>query len=624
MRIGFIAPNRGMMQDLNKLKEADRLSDRVDFFLGDLREGLRIANGLAYQKYDVIISRGGTARVIRDSVDLPVVEVQITGYDALRMLLPYQNTVYQVAILGYENIVRGFLPILKRLEITAYIEVVEKEEEVAEKVNELKELGVAVVLGDTVSVNHAKEVGLEAVLITSGPESLLLAVEEAEKIAGAIREDRQKQRRLQEILNLSNDAIVFLRPSGVVELFNPAAERMLEVRQEKVIGKRMDQCDCCHQLFSQLKEEGNWENRVLALGKSHAMVSKRIVENEGREIGTVITMKDVTEVLELEARIRKDLQGRGLVAKKQFSDLIGSSHSFQATIERAKTYAKTNSNILIRGESGTGKEVFAQAIHLDSKRSEGPFVALNCAALPVDILESELFGYVEGSFTGAKQGGKRGLFELAHRGTIFLDEIGEMDVKLQSRLLRVLQEREIMRIGDDRVIPIDVRVICATNKDLKTAVKKGEFRADLYYRINVLRIEIPPLRNRLEDLTELANRLVHHYQRKYKMMEKDVDQSVLQLLKNHRFEGNIRELQNIMQRAVLLGTGSVEAKILNEILADESDMELDGMDHTLQEREQKWIEQVLREEGYNKTKAAERLGIHRVTLSKKLKNFEIK
>ena len=621
MQIGFIAPNQEMMEAGKAMQAAGRLPREVDFFLGDLQDGVRIAHGLAYQKYDVIISRGGTAKVIRKAVDLPIVEVQITGYDALRMLIPYQSTSYQVAILGYENIVRGFLPVLERLGIKAYVEVVEDEDEVAGKVKELQSLGVGVVLGDTVSVTQAKALGLETVLVTSGPESIERAVFEAVKIAEAIQSDRQKKRRLHAILNLSNDAIVFIRPSGMIELFNPAAERILEIDHREVIGKKMNDCDCCHGFFRQIQKAEDLDNRVMKFGKTRAMVTKEVIRNANEGIGTVVTMKDVTEVLELEARIRKDLLGRGLVAKKSFDNLIGSSASFQAAIERAKTYSKTGSNILIRGESGTGKEVFAQAIHLESNRSEGPFVAINCAALPAEILESELFGYEEGAFTGAKRGGKRGIFELAHKGTIFLDEIGEMDVQLQSRLLRVLQEREIMRIGGDRVIPVDVRVICATNKDLKMAVRQGEFRGDLYYRINVLRVEIPPLRKRIEDLHELSDRLAKHYQKKYGMKERGVEESAWERLKRHPFEGNIRELQNIMQRAVLMGNGIVAQKVLDEVLLDEAEIVVEQAGETLQDRERFWIEQVLREEGFNKSRAAERLGIHRVTLNKKLNAF---
>ena len=373
MQIGFIAPNQEMMEVGKALKADNRLLEEVEFFLGDLQDGVRIAQGLAYQKYDVIISRGGTAKVIRKAVDLPIVEVQITGYDALRMLLPYQNSTYQVAILGYENIVRGFLPVLERLEIKAYVEVVENEDEVAGKVQELQSLGVGVVLGDTVSVTQAKALGMETVLVTSGPESIERAVFEAVKIAEAIQSDRQEKRRLHAILNLSNDAIVFIRPSGVIELFNPSAERILEMNHREVVGQKMDDCDCCQGFFRQVREAEDWDNRVMKFGKTRAMVSKEVIRNENEVIGTIITMKDVTEVLELEARIRKDLLGRGLVAKKRFGDLIGSSASFQTAIERAKTYAKTDSNILIRGESGTGKEVFAQAIHQESHRSAGPF-----------------------------------------------------------------------------------------------------------------------------------------------------------------------------------------------------------------------------------------------------------
>lgn len=222
----------------------------------------------------------------------------------------------------------------------------------------------------------------------------------------------------------------------------------------------------------------------------------------------MVAFQDVTRIQEMEGKFYRKIHLRGHVAKYTFDDILFQSSEIKRTIETAQRYSEVDSNILIIGETGTGKEIFAQSIHNHSNRKNNPFVAINCAALPENLLESELFGYAEGAFTGAMKGGKQGFFELAHRGTIFLDEIGEISPKMQSRSLRVLQEREIMRIGDDKVIPVDVRILSATNKDLMQMVKSNDFREDLYYRLSVLDLVLPPLRERREDIPLLVNAFI--------------------------------------------------------------------------------------------------------------------
>jgi transcriptional regulator with PAS, ATPase and Fis domain len=296
------------------------------------------------------------------------------------------------------------------------------------------------------------------------------------------------------------------------------------------------------------------------------------------------------------------------------------------TIEMAKNYSKTDATILIQGESGTGKEIFAQSIHTNSTRSEGPFVAVNCAALPPQLLESELFGYVEGSFTGASKGGKMGLFEMAHNGTIFLDEIGDMDRVLQARLLRVLEEKQVMRIGSDKIVPINIRVIAATNVNLKGQVTNGSFRSDLYYRLNVLNLNLTPLRGRIIDIKYLANHFIKMSNKKYGTQVEKLSQEVMELLSSYSWPGNIREMKNIIERIVL--TAKKDYITLNDIeliidelndneeLSREDDMQEEFFDGTLREIKKKIIKKILKEEGDNKSKTAKRLGIDRSTLDR--------
>src|SRR5690625_1179420 len=259
----------------------------------------------------------------------------------------------------------------------------------------------------------------------------------------------------------------------------------------------------------------------------------------------MVALQDVTGIQEMESKIRKKIHLRGHIAKYRFNHIITRSELVKSTIDTAKSYSKVDSNVLIIGETGTGKEMYAQSIHNQSYRKNKPFVAINCAALPENLLESELFGYAEGAFTGAMKGGKQGIFELAHQGTLFLDEIGEVSAKLQSRLLRVLEEREVMRIGDDKVIPVHVRIIAATNKNLLKMVKDNLFREDLYYRLSVLDLYLPPLRAYKEDIPLLTNYFIEKFSTEWAIKITD---GAYKKLSEQNWDGNIRQLQNFCER----------------------------------------------------------------------------
>ena len=258
----------------------------------------------------------------------------------------------------------------------------------------------------------------------------------------------------------------------------------------------------------------------------------------------------------MEQQVRRKLARRGLMAKWTFYDIIGESPAMKKTIKRAHKFAAVDNTILLVAETGSGKEMFAQSIHQRSNRRNGPFVAINCAALPETLLEGELFGYAEGAFTGAVKGGKAGLFELAHGGTIFLDEIGEISKHLQTLFLRVLQEKEVRRVGDDRVIPIEVRVIAASNHDLETMEQEGRFRSDLYYRINVLNLKIPPLRERIDDIPLLAYSILKRYNRQ-SMINLTFDPAALEILKTYTWPGNVRQLENVLERLFVIAENNM-------------------------------------------------------------------
>jgi len=316
-------------------------------------------------------------------------------------------------------------------------------------------------------------------------------------------------------------------------------------------------------------------NRVCDLNGRLFLIDKLNFVPDNKSSEGVIVFKEYERIKRLEGSFRFHAKGKGHVAKYSFQDIVGSSWSIKKAINRAILFSEADSTILIQGESGTGKELMAQAIHNNSKKREGPFIAFNCAALSDTLLESELFGYEEGAFTGAKKAGKPGLFELANKGTLFLDEIGDITLNLQSKLLRVLQEKEIIRVGGIEIIPIDIRIISATNKNLFSLVEENKFRKDLFYRLNILPLTIPSLRERKEDIEALIN-----YFFKTKGINKDISEKALSILVEYDWPGNVRELENCVEYISSLKKSQIEKDDLPEYImqrmSDKLNQHLEG------------------------------------------------
>lgn len=350
-------------------------------------------------------------------------------------------------------------------------------------------------------------------------------------------------------------------------------------------------------------------------------------------VGAIIAFQDITRIQEMEARIRHEVVAKKMTAKYRFDDILGRSPQMKEARRIAEEFSHVDAAVLILGASGTGKELFAQSIHANSNRKNGPFVAVNCAALPANLLESELFGYVEGAFTGARKQGKPGLFEMAHCGTLFLDEIAEMDSYSQSRLLRVLQEKQVMRLGDDKYIPVDVRFITATNKPLRTMVQKGEFRADLYYRIKVLTVHIPALCKRTDDIIVLAREFLRRYTDEYHR-QVQLDEEAYRYLTRYNWPGNVRELQHFIERLVVICKEKMikgqtilaywDEEDFDEIHRNETTENMNSQPQViLQSQEETELRRYLEMCDNNLTKTAKMLGISRGTLYRRLHKYNI-
>ncbi len=349
---------------------------------------------------------------------------------------------------------------------------------------------------------------------------------------------------------------------------------------------------------------------------------------------------------EISAIIKRVLSSprQGEVPDAEEGEIVGTSKRMQEVFKIIGRVAKSDITVLITGESGTGKELVAKAIHRYSNRKNKPFVAVNCAALPPSLLEAELFGYERGAFTGAVSS-KKGLFEQANGGTLFLDEIGELPVELQSKLLRVLQEREIRRIGGEKSIKVDIRIVAATNRDLEQEVKEGRFREDLFFRLNVVNIEIPPLRERKEDIIPLAVYFINKFSTEFKLPAKELSERAIKWLLNYQFPGNVRELENMILRAMVvspmdvidiedlkpsasnMGIPSFQDSIKDfvaQVFAVEQKEKNNLYELVIGSAERILIEEVLRKCGFNQLKASKVLGIHRNTLRRKIKELGIK
>ncbi|MCA0385124.1 MAG: sigma 54-interacting transcriptional regulator [Firmicutes bacterium] len=450
-------------------------------------------------------------------------------------------------------------------------------------------------------------------------------------------------KRLHQIFDPISVPIILVNKETEVVMINESFAEYLGHPRSEIIGKKVEEVDPNTRFPYVIKnKQPEFAHKHKFTNGHTALVHRIPVLDDDGEVafgfGMVIfdDLKKLQEVLEknklLEGKLHiyqeelKNMRG----AKYSWKSIIGNSVLMQEVKHMAAKAAKTDSNVLICGESGTGKELFAHAIHNDSRRFDGPFIKINCAAIPKDLLESELFGYEEGAFTGAKKQGKVGKFELANGGTIFLDEIGDMPLDMQVKILRVLQEKEVERIGGNKTIPINCRIIAATNRNLVERIKENEFREDLYYRLNVVNIEVPPLRARKEDVEILTLKLMEKLSNALGKYVSAITVDALDSLKSYNWPGNIRELENIVERAINMTEGeTIELQHLPTFIIAEQHYEqrevttLTSLKHAVEEVEKATIIKCLKAVHYNKLKAAKILGISRTSLYEKIEKFGI-
>ncbi|MDU4961888.1 MAG: sigma 54-interacting transcriptional regulator [Sporomusaceae bacterium] len=617
-RIVAISPFRDLGLAIESI--AADMGITVEVYEGWMEHACSIIDGLGEPEVDVFISRGGTAGVIARHCDVPVIRADSGLYDIMECLDEARRISPRIAITLFERPLTG-LPLLERTMNIKITEIVFSDLNYVDKrLESLAAEGQYCVVGGGPSIQLANRYGLPSVFLRTGENTIRDSLHRAEAAANLRREEKRRAHRLKAILDSAYDGIIAVDSCENIEIINAAAEHMLRVSADSLIGKRASEV-IPNSRLTQVLRTGHREIGQLQDIGSTRIVTNRVPVKVGTEVlGAVATFQDVSRVVKVEQRLRRELTKSHFKARYHLEDIIGTATALAETKLMAKNFASSDLTVLIYGPSGSGKEMFAQGIHNAGARRQHPFVAINCAALPPTLLESELFGYDEGAFTGAKRKGKLGLFELGHEGTVFLDEIEALPVELQGRLLRVLQEKEVLRVGGETIIPVNIRVVAATNRDPNELVETKKMREDLYYRLNVLYLEIPSLRDRPGDIPLLCNHFLSAtgFDQAASLIEQ-----MTPLLIRYTWPGNVRELQNFCQRLLFYkdiylhdrDTEKLIRKIAPNVLAGAGP---DDLNSRVGVYETELIRKAVAETGSIR-KAAEKLGVGKSTVARKLK-----
>jgi len=574
------------------------------------------------RRIDVLVAAGSNGAYLRQRLDLPVVLVKVGGFDVMRALGRARRIGSRIALVTYGAVpaeVRQFDDLFQLgLELRSYA----TEPEAHDCVRELRAQGVQVVVAPGLVADLAEAAGMEGVFLYS-QDAVREALDDAVEVARAARIEAARHERLNAVLGELRDGVVAVDLQERIQTLNPAMERLLGRPASELVGLKLGEVAPALGLADTLRS-GRPELEAIDQHGALTLVTSRIpLVEQGVQAGAVLICQDPASIQRVERHLRAQHRRPHSGARYRLAEIVGESEPIRRAKALAAQFARSDATVLVVGESGTGKELLAQGLHRESRRARLPFVAVNCAAFSESLLESELFGYEEGAFTGARKGGKPGLFEAAHTGTIFLDEIGEMPLPLQTRLLRVLQEREVLRVGAVEPTPVDVRVIAATHRDLPERVAAGEFRRDLYYRLNILRVELPSLRERREDLPALAAHLLRKVASRLRIPLEPAQrlvQALLQAAAGYAWPGNVRELENLIERLASVAQDESAETRLRELVPEvfEATAPEGAAPAPEHETELLRIERVLRECGGDRQAACRRLGIGRTTLWRKL------
>lgn len=621
-KILFIAPYeeiKDMALNIASLEEVN-----IEVVVSYMEDVIPIVNNAKKNDINFVIARGSTASIIKDECDIHVIEMYQNNLEILKAIQKAAKYGSRIALVWYNSIPYKLDLIYDLLQVDVQYYSYHSKRDIEKILESLKNEKIDVIIGGIYTSYYANILGIKSIVVEVDEQSLHWTLNYAKEVINIKRDEEVKRRKNETIIDNVHDGIIFVDNNNVIMAFNPMAEKITSLNVKDVLGKRVDETFHNKELLSMLKYSEQ-KNQLIDIKTAIISINRTNIEVNNDFVGTVITFQDITKIRQLEQNIRQKLRNKGHIASYTFNDIIGESPLIIEAKSLANKYAMTNETILLLGESGTGKEMFSQSIHNISERRNGPFVAVNCAELSESLFESELFGYEEGAFTGATKGGKEGLFLLAHNGTIFLDEISELPIHLQTVILRVIQEKCIRPVGSDKIIPIDIRIIAASNKDLYNMVLENKFRKDLYYRINVLNIRIPSLKERINDIPLILNNILFKSKASINLTN-----DAKNIIMDYSWPGNVRELINLVRRILIMYDGQIVNKdcllrIMPEFLIDlESNNIQNDVDNSknLDDTINEIIIAAMEKYKGNQTEVAKVLGVSRTFIWKRLKELK--
>lgn len=639
--IGIIASDIELKQRIERLYSSDIENGNIiiDILNLDLLE--EQGKILVEKGAQAIIGRGGGYNLILDTVNVPVIPLNMKVIDLLKYIKvasTYSKKI--VLVLGYDEVYFDYDEWRPVIDVDLTEEWFKSKFEIREKVLKyLNQKDDVVIVGGGIACSFARQYGMDSVFINASDNSIKEAIDYCKNLLDSLENEKFHNEVLRNILDGIKDGIIAIDSNGSVLLYNESISKILNIDKKEVLNRNiLEVLPSMGWILECLRTNKNSDGKIRTINNFTVNTSATLIKVDDDTCGVLGIIQDITKLQKLERKIRFDLNKKGMYARYTFDDFIFKDEITKEFIKEAKKIGKTDYTVLLYGESGSGKEILAHSIHNISRRKEKPFVAVNCATISESLLESELFGYEEGAFTGARKGGKPGLFELAHGGTLFLDEINSLSLNFQAKLLRVIEERQIMRIGSDYIVPLDIRIIAATNESLHKKIKEGTFRADLFYRLSSLEVDIPPLRERKEDIILLFNNFVNEILKSEEKEYLDTLDKIYNLtdcevhkLKEYNWPGNVREVKNVAQKYVITGkvrlneceyTEGIGTDLDNNIrqISDRECIELNKMSIDIKQInryvEEKVID-ILLKQGLSKGEVAQILGISRTSLWKK-------
>lgn len=629
IRLLFLLPESPVTKsDIQRVITSYRSDDTIEYrYIPTVFNTL--AAGLPDWPCDAVIARGYTASTLSSqNLNIPVIKIPFYSSELIDTIADccYRLHPNRIGIVGDPTLtsIATAVQQISAVSIRIYTHT-DSEAALAQSISLALADHCDLIVGGGSSYRYCIAHGIPTQMVAPSFDAIWRSVDSAVNTITVQRQEQAANFLLQSVLDNSSDGLVLLSPAGETVLYNQSAADMLRLSANPALPLSRLIPDLEPPIAAAISSGTNTRNLIFYLNERGISSAICPLEIAGKR-DILITLRDIVQVQETERQIRNKLFAKRTSSNYTFHDITRSSAVMERLITSAKKYAQVDSSILITGETGTGKELIAQSIHAASNRSNHAFVAINCATLSESLLESELFGYAPGAFTGAAKEGKIGLFEYAHNGTLFLDEVSELPLSFQSKLLRVLQEREIRRVGDTKVISVDVRIIAATNRNIPQMIAGDAFRKDLYYRLNVLQLSLPALQDRQEDIPPLFSSFVSTYANRFKKKIRPLGAADTQVLLQHSWPGNIRELRNVAERYVVLYDGQEDpAQLLRQCILDipQFPAPLSGPAAPppallLTERDR--LEYVLRQH-HSMTGAARLLGISRATLYRKMNKY---